>query len=128
MKPARFLAYCAAFCLTACALTPEQRAAREAEAKRREQLLQIRLAEQCDADTAKLMRQQFFGTPANEAARREERLQYLDKINNPMFQSCYRMAWQNHLAQQELRYMQSYYHWREPYYYPWYRPFGFWDW
>ena len=101
MKPARFLAYCAAFCLTACALTPEQRAAREAEAKRREQLLQIRLAEQCDADTAKLMRQQFFGTPANEAARREERLQYLEKINNPM---------------------------REPYYYPWYRPFGPWDW
>ena len=109
MKPARFLAYCAAFCLTACALTPEQRAAREAEAKRREQLLQIRLAEQCDAETAPLMRQQLFGTPANEAA-------------------CYKMAWQNHLAQQELRYMQSYYHWREPYYYPWYRPFGPWDW
>ena len=38
--------------LTACALTPEQQAARIAAQQRQQQALQVHLASQCDADTA----------------------------------------------------------------------------
>ena len=118
-----------ALMLTACALTPEQQAARAAAQQRAQQALQVHLASQCDADTAALMREQYEQRSyPSEQAKRDFEQRYQTKLNNTMFQACYKMAWQNHLAQQELRYMQSYYHWREPYYYPWYRPFGPWDW
>ena len=48
-----------ALMLTACALTPEQQAARAAAQQRAQQALQVHLASQCDADTAALMREQY---------------------------------------------------------------------
>ena len=63
----------AAAALTACATTPEQKAARAAAQKRYEQNLQISLAAQCDKATAELMRQQFEqadNPPANRQTKR----------------------------------------------------------
>ena len=45
--------------LTACALTPAQKAAQEARRIKAQQALQVDLAKQCDAETAELMQQQF---------------------------------------------------------------------
>ena len=92
----------AAAALTACATTPEQKAARAAAQKRYEQNLQISLAAQCDKATAELMRQQFeqADNPAPPTAKQKEfRLKYVDKVADPMFQACYKMAWQNYIAQ-----------------------------
>ena len=120
----------AAAALTACATTPEQKAARAAAQKRYEQNLQIALAQQCDAETAELMRQQFELAEQPAAAVTAEqkafRLKYVDKVADPMFQACYKMAWQNHIAQQRLQEMRRYYDW-EDYYHPFRRhPFWYW--
>ena len=120
----------AAAALTACATTPEQKAARAAAQKRYEQNLQIALAQQCDAETAELMRQQFELAEQPAAAVTAEqkafRLKYVDKVADPMFQVCYKMAWQNHIAQQQLQEMRRYYDW-EDYYHPFRRhPFWYW--
>ena len=52
-----------AYLLSACALTPEQKAEHAAAQKRYEQNLQISLAEQCDKETARLMREQLEQYP-----------------------------------------------------------------
>lgn len=95
-----------AFCLTACALTPEQQAERRAKQVRAEQALQVQLAKQCDVETADLMYQQF--NPPLSQTEKEERefnKRYAEKINDPMFQACYKMAWQNYKSQKELEEM-----------------------
>ena len=113
--------------LTACALTPEQQSARLLAQQRYEQNLQVALATQCDPATAQIMRRQFDGNIGNnEKEQQAFRLAYLDKINEPMFQACYKMAWQNYIAQQELaeiRYRYDYDDW-------WYmrRPWGWRRW
>lgn len=115
---------CAAV-LGACAITPEQKAKREAEQKRYEQELQVSLAAQCDPQTAELMREQFNPKPGlSEEEQKNFRLRYVDKIAEPMFQACYRMAWQNHIAQQRLQRMEYYYDRRDLY--DFYRPYGRW--
>ena len=113
----------AAAALAACAATPEQQAARAEAQKRREQNLQVALAAQCDRETADLMRRQFdrsnHGTPT--AADKAFRLKYIDKVNDPMFQACYKMAWQNYISQAELRearYRYYYDDWGYPFRYP----------
>ncbi|ULJ65500.1 hypothetical protein [Wielerella bovis] len=111
--------------LSACALTPEEQAQRAAEQKKFEENLQVALAEQCDKDTADLMREQFDQREyASEKEKQDFRLRYVEKINEPMFQSCYKMAWQNYLAQQRLHEIRNaYYHdwrWRSPFWHPWY--------
>ena len=122
------LIFSAAAALAACATTPEQKAARAAAQKRYEQNLQISLAAQCDKGTAELMRQQFeqVGDPAPSTAKQKEfRLKYIDKISDPMFQACYKMAWQNYIAQQQLREARYYYNdWG--FYHPFYRPPFWW--
>lgn len=93
----------AAGLLVACATTPEQRAQRAAEQKRQEQQLQIALASQCDKDTAEIMRRQFAGeTGESEKARQAFRLNYIDKTNDKLFQSCYRLAWENYINMRRL--------------------------
>lgn len=123
---AKWMAFSSSIFLAACALTPEQQAARAAEQKRAEQALQVHLAAQCDMETAELMEQQFNGAPiTDEKEYQAFRLRYVEKVNDPMFQSCYKMAWQNYSARQELRRMRHYYDWHDRFY-PWYRPF--WGW
>lgn len=94
--------------LTACALTPEQHAAREAKRVRAEQALQIALAKQCDVETADLMYQQFNPplTVRNDKAQKAFEQRYAEKVNNPMFQACYKLAWQNYKNQEEIRRLQ----------------------
>lgn len=115
-----------AYLLSACVLTPEQKAERAAAQKRYEQNLQISLAEQCDKETARLMREQLEQYPYdNEQKKQDFKLRYIEKINDPMFQSCYKMAWQNHISQQHLREIRNRYYYdewgfyRSPFFAPW---------
>ncbi|MDO4227905.1 hypothetical protein [Neisseria sp.] len=118
-----FIALSAALLLAACAVTPEQRAAREAAQKKREQDLQVALAAQCDKETAQLMRQQFeLSANPDAPVQKSFRLRYVDKVSDPMFQACYKMAWQNYLARQELERMRYYDDW-DDFYYPFRGPF-----
>ena len=111
----------------ACALTPEQQAQREATRQKREQALQVQLAAQCDKDTAELMRRQFEQPQfADEKERRTFRTRYLDKVSDPMFQACYKLAWENHIAQQRLRRIERYYDRYDDFYPPFYRPWWYW--
>ncbi len=120
----KILACAAVLALTACATTPEQKAERAAAQKRYEQNLQVALAGQCDQETAELMRRQFNPPESQtEKERQAFRLKYVDKVADPMFQACYKMAWQNYISQQRLREMRYYYDDWDDFYYPFRRPF-----
>lgn len=129
MSPIRAsLMLCIAATLTACATTPEQKAAREQAQRRYEQDLQVSLAAECDPETAKLMRKQFeqaeqVGAPSAE--QKAFRLKYIDKVSDPMFQACYKMAWQNYISQQQLR-EARYYRYYDEWGFPFYRPYYWW--
>lgn len=89
--------------LSACAATPEQKAEFEAKQRRQAQQLQVALAEQCDAETAQLMQRHFMNdTGVTDKEKQDFRLAYVEKVNDKMFQACYKMAWQSHIAQQRL--------------------------
>lgn len=98
--------------LTACSLTPEQQAAKEAKRIRAEQALQLRLARQCDAEAADLMAAQF-NPPLNQSkdARQQFEERYAEKVNNPVFQACYKLALENYKAQEELSFLRERYEW-----------------
>lgn len=118
----------AALLLAACAATPEQRAAYEAQQRERAQALQVALAKQCDPETAELMGRQFIGdTGQSETEKQNFRLAYIDKVNDKLFQSCYRMAWQSYTAQQRL---EEALRWQDYYDDWWYgpRPWGWRRW
>lgn len=95
-----------ALMLSNCALTPEQQAERKAKQIRAEQDLQVQLAQQCDVETAELMYQQF-NPPLSQTEQEEKtfKKRYAEKVNDPMFQACYKLAWQNYKAQVELEEM-----------------------
>lgn len=111
MKLSNLLILGAVFSLTACAFTPEQKAAQEAKRVRYEQALQVKLAAQCDSETAELLNQQF-NPPLSQTAEEKQAFEkrYTEKINNPMFQACYKMALENYKAQEELEYMRQRYY------------------
>lgn len=92
--------------LTACALTPQQQAERRAKQLRAEQELQVQLAKQCDVQTAELIFQQF-NPPLSQTAKEEAEFKkrYAEKVNDPMFQACYKLAWENYKSQVELEEM-----------------------
>lgn len=94
------------FILTACALTPEQQAEQRAKQVRAEQDLQVKLAQQCDAETAELIHQQF-NPPLSQTEQEEKafKKRYAEKVNDPMFQACYKLAWQNYKTQAEIEEM-----------------------
>ena len=113
MNPLRLtLLFGAVALLAACATTPEQKAARAQAQKRYEQDLQVNLAAQCDQETAALIRRKFEeeGKPGVATAEQKAfRLKYIDKVSDPMFQACYKMAWQNYLAQRRLERIEMFY-------------------
>lgn len=117
----KYAVLAAAVLLSACALTPQQQAEREAARIRARQNLQVGLAAQCDPETARLMRRQFDGdTGSGEKERQAFRLAYLDRVNDKMFQACYKMAWQNHISQIRLQRARDFYDdWYSPLRYPW---------
>ena len=130
MNPIRLtLLFGAVALLAACATTPEQKAARAQAQKRYEQDLQVHLAAQCDQETAALIRRKFDeeGKPgAATAEQKAFRLKYIDKVSDPMFQACYKMAWQSYAAQVELEDMRRYRYYDDWWYGP--RPWGPWWW
>lgn len=95
-----------AFILSSCALTPEQQAERRAKQVRAEQGLQVQLAKQCDVETAELMYQRF-NPPLSQTTKEEKafKKRYAEKVNDTMFQACYKMAWENYKSQAELEEM-----------------------
>lgn len=127
MNPIRLtLLFYAVALLAACATTSEQKAARAQAQKRYEQDLQVHLAGQCDQETAALIRRKFDeeGKPgAATAEQKAFRLKYIDKVSDPMFQACYKMAWQNYISQEQLREARYY-----RYYDDWSYPFGRYPW
>jgi len=73
------------------------------------------------------MRRQFDGdTGSGEKERQAFRLAYLDRVNDKMFQACYKMAWQSYAAQVELEDMRRYRYYDDWWYGP--RPWGPWWW
>ncbi|MBS5837150.1 MAG: hypothetical protein KIC74_10330, partial [Neisseria sp.] len=63
---------------------------------------------------------------AATAEQKAFRLKYIDKVSDPMFQACYKMAWQNYISQQQLQEARYYYNYYDPWGYPFYRPPFWW--
>lgn len=105
------------FSLSGCTLTPEQQAARETKRIQAQQLQQIKLAKQCDVDTARVMEEYFYSKKALDAQSQIEfEKRYLEKVNHPIFQACYKLALENEKAQRALDEMR-YEYWDRPYRY-----------
>lgn len=88
--------------LTACALTPAQKAE---QAKERAQKLldtQVSLAEQCDPKAAQLMAEMPNANQLAPAKKAAFEKNYTARINNPTFQACYNMAWKSYREQNQL--------------------------
>ncbi|MFC0322502.1 hypothetical protein ACFFHT_02820 [Gallibacterium melopsittaci] len=93
--------------LAGCALSPEEQRAMEEAKIRQQQALQVSLAKQCDAETAALMQRHFdqdIGLTAKQQKAFEE--EYTKKVNDPMFQACYKLALQNYMAEKQIRQME----------------------
>lgn len=122
MKPIKTaLLFSSIFILAAC-VNPQQRAEQRLRA---EQNLQVALAKQCDLETAELMAQQF-NPPVSQTAEQAKLFEkrYVEKVNNPMFQACYKMAWQNYKSQQEMQEMRDWYY--RDNFRPWFPCFSCW--
>lgn len=116
MKIAHLTTLLFAIALSGCTLTPQQKLQREAEKIKAQQLLSIELAKQCDAETADLMAQKL-NPPINQTVEEKAKLDraYAEKIQNPVFQACHKMAWENYKAQSEIEEMRQYYRFERPY-------------
>ena len=118
--------------MTACATSPEEQARREAERQKAQRTLEINLANQCDPQVADLMKQidniKEQGEETNNEQFSQLNQQYQQKINEPLFYNCYKLAWENYLNQRRLEAVEqrAYYydsdiwlwgHWHDPFYY-----------
>ena len=92
--------------LTACATSPEKQAQREAERQKAQRALEIDLARQCDPQVAEMMLQMdtLKSENAEHNAEKISKLnqQYKEKINEPLFYNCYKLAWENYINQRRL--------------------------
>ncbi len=97
----------ASMLLAACALTPEQQAAREARIEAAREAQHIALAQQCDPAVAELLRQRRqvaqFGTEAEQLVWQQK---LTEQTERPVFRACYRLAVQNLAYQQRLQQLQ----------------------
>ena len=116
MKCSHLTTVLVSLALTGCALTPAQKTQREAEKIKAQQLLSIVLAKQWDAETASLMEKKL-NPSVSQTAEEKEKLDkaYAEKIQNPIFQACHKMAWDSYKAQAEVEEMQQYYRFERPY-------------
>ena len=90
--------------LAACALTPEQQAARQRAIEAQQRQLELMFAARCDRETARLIalqQQQWFGASA------EDRAAYPARIADPVFQACMQLARENYLYQQRINEMEE---------------------
>lgn len=112
--------------MTACTLTPEQQAARQAKQIKAQQKLSVEIAKQCDLETAQLM-EQVYDPPISQTEQEKTALmkRYTQKINDPMYQACNKLAWDNYKKQIEIEEMRRYYDER-PHFYPWHYCYACW--
>lgn len=88
--------------LTACAITPQEKAAHAKEKAERRLALQVKMAEQCDPIAARLMQELPTASQMTPANRAKFNQQYQARVNNPTFKACYNMAFQSYNEQQQL--------------------------
>ncbi len=89
--------------LTACALTPAQK---EAQAKEQAQKMldtQVTLAAQCSPQAAELMKEMPNASQLTQAQQKQFEAKYKAAVDNPIFQSCYNMAWKGYQEQNEMQ-------------------------
>lgn len=89
--------------LTACALTPAQKA--ENAQEKAQQLLntQISLAQECNPEAAKLMAQMPTANQLDPIQKKAFENSYTRHINNPAFKACYNLAWKSYQEQNQLQ-------------------------
>ncbi len=89
--------------VAACAVTPAEKAA-EAKA-RAEQMLQtqVSLASQCSPQAAELMQEMPQANSLSSAEKRVFEAKYVSAVNNPVFQACYKMAWENYREENAMQ-------------------------
>lgn len=82
--------------ITACAMTPEERAVETQ--KRAQQMLetQVSLAQQCSPEAAKLMQELPNANKLSETDKKVFEAKYVKAVNNQEFQACYDMAWKDY--------------------------------
>lgn len=89
--------------LTACAMSPEQRARYEAQKAWERRELEIRLSAQCNPEVAEIMRASDLAKmDGNRAEEKKLALRYRKAVSDPLFRNCMQMAWQNHMNQTRL--------------------------
>ncbi|MDO5687313.1 MAG: hypothetical protein Q4G42_08045 [Neisseria sp.] len=89
--------------LCACALTPEQQAARAAAEARQQRALEIHLTAQCDTRAADLMQQADSAQAVGDTAALEKIMSdYRRQIDHPQFRNCHRLAWENYYHQRRI--------------------------
>ncbi|MCP2040847.1 hypothetical protein L1281_001437 [Neisseria sp. HSC-16F19] len=101
MKPLVLAAAAAAVILSGCAATPEQIAVRQAAEAQAQHRLHLALLAQCDPEAAALAPSPSDSADDAQAAKRAQA--YREKVSDPVFQRCYRLAWENHLNQARLQ-------------------------
>lgn len=88
--------------LTACALTPQQKAVYAQDKAQKRLNFQVELAKQCDPVAAQLMAELPKTSQLNAQDRASFDKQYQSHVNNPTFQACYKMAFQTYEEKQQL--------------------------
>lgn len=89
--------------VAACAVTPAEKSA-EAKA-RAEQMLQtqVSLASQCSPQAASLMQEMPQANSLSPAEKKVFEAKYLSAVNNPVFQACYKMAWEDYREENAMQ-------------------------
>ncbi|WP_150538892.1 hypothetical protein [Actinobacillus vicugnae] len=113
--------------VSACSLTPQQQAERQARQIKAHQALSIELAKQCDVETAELMTQ-LYNPPVDQTDQQKAQLakRYQKKVNDPLFQACNKLAWDNYKHQAELEQIQRYYDFDRIRFHPWHYCYTCW--
>ncbi|ABY68964.1 hypothetical protein [Actinobacillus pleuropneumoniae] len=128
MKKATWtIAITISFLLSACAVTPQQQAQRQARQIKAQQDLSVALAKQCDVETAEMMAQLYNPPIAQTEKEKAEFTQrYQKKVNDPLFQACHKLAWENYKHQEELEQIQRYYDFGRTRFHPWHYCYACW--
>lgn len=81
---------------TACSLSPEVLAAREAARAEEARRITLALAQRCDGETARLMALEYDNWPGVDAAEKTRlQAQLQSRYQSPAFQNCYQLAREN---------------------------------
>lgn len=88
--------------LTACALTPQQKAEYAQEKAQKRLNFQVALAKQCDPVAANLMAELPKISQLSAQDRASFDKQYQARVNNPTFQACYKLAFQSFQETQQI--------------------------